>query len=95
MNAVRGEVNLALDGKQRRLCLTLGALAEMETAFACGRIGELEARLRQASAADLKIVLGALLRGGGETVTDAQIERASPGAATAAIAEAFRRGLEA
>lgn len=93
MNAVRGEVSLLLDGKQRRLCLTLGALAEMETAFACVRIGELEARLRQASAADLKIVLDALLRGGGEAVPDEQVERVSPGAATAAIAEAFRRGL--
>ena len=32
-NAHRGEIEAKLDGKTFRLCLTLGALAELETAF--------------------------------------------------------------
>ena len=33
-NRARGEVVVVLTGRERRLCLTLGALAELETAFA-------------------------------------------------------------
>jgi Phage tail tube protein, GTA-gp10 len=32
-NRHRGEIEAALDGKSYRLCLTLGALAELEHAF--------------------------------------------------------------
>ena len=32
-NRRRGEVEAVLDGERRILCLTLGALAELETAF--------------------------------------------------------------
>ena len=66
MNAARGETELVIGGQARRLCLTLGALAEIEAAFGCVRISDLEARMRALSAADLMIVLAALLRGGGE-----------------------------
>ncbi|MFN4225317.1 MAG: GTA-gp10 family protein [Hyphomonas sp.] len=90
MNAARGEVGLMIGGVERRLCLTLGALAEMEAAFGCTRISELEARLRTASAADVMVVLAALLRGGGEVPAVADV---APGEAAAAITEAFRRGL--
>ena len=34
-NGVRGEVIATLAGADRRLCLTLGALAEIETALGC------------------------------------------------------------
>jgi hypothetical protein len=64
MNAARGEVALVIGGRERRLCLTLGALAEIEAAFGCTRMSELDARMRALSAADLSVVLGALLRGG-------------------------------
>lgn len=94
MNGARGEVGLMIGGTERRLCLTLGALAELEAAFGCSRISELEARLRAASAADMQVVLAALLRGGGEAAELARGDVA-PGAAAAAIAEAFRRGLGA
>lgn len=95
MNAARGETELVIGGQARRLCLTLGALAEIEAAFGCTRIGELEARMRTLSAADLLVVLAALLRGGGEAdlAGRLQAEDVTPGAAARAVAEAFRLGL--
>lgn len=96
MNAARGETAVVVDGAPRRLCLTLGALAEIEAAFGCARISELQARLRAASAADLIVVLAALLRGGGEAEAAARVAAAgiAPGEAARAVAEAFRLGLE-
>ena len=79
MNEARGEVGLVIGGRERRLCLTLGALAEIEAAFGCDRMSDLDARMRALSAADLGVVLG----------TGA----VSPGAAAGAVAEAFRLGL--
>ena len=95
MIGARGETGLVVDGVMRRLCLTLGALAELEAAFGCTRISELEARLRATSAADMMIVLAALLRGGGEAETAARVATAAiaPGDASRAVAEAFRLGL--
>ena len=95
MNAARGDVGLVIGGVERRLCLTLGALAEIETAFGCKRMSELDARMRALSAVDLVSVLAALLRGGGEAETAGQLTQAdvSPGAAAQAVAEAFRLGL--
>ena len=55
-----------LAGAERRLCLTLGALAEMETALGCEGLAALAERMRGLSARDLTVVLAALLRGGGE-----------------------------
>lgn len=55
-----------LAGAPRRLCLTLGALAEMEGALGVEGIEALAGRMRALSAADLMAVLAALLRGGGE-----------------------------
>lgn len=95
MNAARGETGLVIGGVARRLCLTLGALAEIEAAFGCARMSELEARLRALSAADLLVVLAALLRGGGEGELAERLEEqdVAPGAAARAVAEAFRLGL--
>ena len=69
-NAARGEVVVTLAGTPRRLCLTLGALAELETAFEVDGFAALAQRLRTLSARDLAFVLGALLRGGGEAGVD-------------------------
>ncbi|MFN7164201.1 MAG: GTA-gp10 family protein [Hyphomonas sp.] len=97
MNAARGETLVTIDGAPRRLCLTLGALAEIEAAFGCTRISELEARLRAPSAADLMVVLAALLRGGGEMDSAARVNEAgiAPSDAVRAVEEAFRLGLTA
>ena len=84
-----------IGGVARRLCLTLGALAEIEAAFGCARMSELEARMRALSAADLLVVVAALLRGGGEgeLATRLSEQDVAPGAAARAVAEAFRLGL--
>lgn len=69
-NHARGEVVATLAGQPRRLCLTLGAVAELETAFEVDDFAALAGRLRSLSANDLTTVLGALLRGGGEGAVD-------------------------
>ncbi|KQS54019.1 hypothetical protein ASG17_13805 [Brevundimonas sp. Leaf363] len=91
MNTARGEVSIEIDGAPRRLCLTLGALAEIEGALAVNGLEALGPRMRAASAGDLAAVLAALLRGGGED--GALAARASPGAAARGVAEAFRAAL--
>ena len=86
-NGVRGETTATLAGVERRLCLTLGALAEMETALGVDGIGALAERLRTLSARDLTVVLAALLRGGGEAAPD--LAGIAPGEAAHAVARAF------
>ncbi len=95
MIGARGEVGIVIDGIERRLCLTLGALAELETAFGCTRMSELVARMRALSAGDIMVVLAVLLRGGGEADVAEGLKAAdvSPGDAAVAISEAFRLGL--
>lgn len=64
-----------IDGRERVLCLTLGALAELEDAFAAEDIGALVARFGSGrlAARDLIRVIGAGLRGAGEAVSDAEV----------------------
>lgn len=90
-NGARGEVLVELDGAPRRLCLTLGALAEIETALEVSGIEALAERLRRPTARDLMAVLAALLNGGGEAELAARLEQASvsPQAAADAVARAF------
>lgn len=63
-NKARGEVSISIGKKQYNLCLTLGALAELETAFAAGNLTELAEKMRNFSARDFLIVLMILLKGG-------------------------------
>lgn len=72
VNARRGEVAANLDGTEYRLCLTLGALAELENAFAAGDLGALVERFSSGrlSASDMVKVIGAGLRGGGNAIDD-------------------------
>ena len=89
-NGVRGEVIAVLAGAERRLCLTLGALAEMETALGCDGLMPLAERMRSLSARDLTVIVAALLRGGGDELAD-QLAQApiDPRAAAEAVARAF------
>lgn len=66
-NARRGEIDARLDGKTWTLCLTLGALAELEDAFGASDLGALVARFSSGklSAKDLTAIIAAGLRGGG------------------------------
>jgi len=91
VNGARGEVRVSLAGVERRLCLTLGALAEMETALEVDGFEALAGRLRALSARDLTVILAALLRGGGEHALAGALDQASiqPGEAAAAVAAAF------
>ena len=81
----------SLAGVERRLCLTLGALAEIEAGLGVEGAEALAARLRRLSVGDLVVVLGALLRGGGEDSLAADLDRAgvSPREAAEAVAAAF------
>lgn len=95
-NKARGEVMLSIDGRARRLCLTLGALADLENAFDVVSLADLGERLSQLTAGDLLIVISALAAGGGEPIglpelAAAQIE---PQAAASAVAEAFRLAFD-
>ena len=87
-NRRRGEVCATIDGESRVLCLTLGALAELEDAFALDDIAALAKRFGSGrlSARDLVRVLGAGLRGAGAEVTDDDVAqmRVENGAAGAA-----------
>ena len=60
-NRRRGEIAAELDGKAYRLCLTLGALAELEAAYAADDLGALVERFSRGrlSALDMIRVIGA------------------------------------
>jgi hypothetical protein len=92
MNAVRGEAVARLAGAERRLCLTLGALAEIETALGVSGLAGLAERMRILSATDLMAVLAALLRGGDEVEFAACLGGAAvdPVEAAEAVVAAFR-----
>ena len=83
-NGARGEVVALLAGAERRLCLTLGALAEIETGLGLEGLSGLSAR-------DLMVVLAALLRGGGERALADELDKAGvdPREAAEAVARAF------
>jgi Phage tail tube protein, GTA-gp10 len=84
-NRHRGEIAATLDGKTYVLCLTLGALAELEHAYGGEDILALAQRFEQGriTATDALRVIGAGLRGGGNAVTDDELRqfRADNGAA--------------
>ncbi|MGU3555280.1 gene transfer agent family protein [Methylobacterium radiotolerans] len=76
-NRIRGEVPLTLGGRRYTLCLTLGALAELEAALQAGDLAGLAARFAggRVSARDLIALLGVALRGGGHDLDDAAVAR--------------------
>jgi len=90
-NSIRGEAMTLLGGMERKVCLTLGALAEIETALGTRGFGELAERMRTLSARDLIVVLAALLRGGGEHQLAETLGKAAidPREAAQAVARAF------
>lgn len=74
-NRRRGEIEAELGGVRRRLVLTLGALAELESAFGADDLVDLAERFTggRLRARDLVCVVGAGLRGAGENVTDQEV----------------------
>jgi hypothetical protein len=74
-NKYRGEVEATIGGERRILCLTLGSLAELETAFEADNLQELAARFASGKlkANDMIRILGAGLRGGGNLFSDEDV----------------------
>ena len=74
-NRQRGEIEAELDGRKWTLCLTLGALAELEAKLAAGDLITLAKRFEagKLSAADAIAVIGAGLRGAGKDIDDAAV----------------------
>jgi hypothetical protein len=74
-NRYRGEISAVLDGRERTLCLTLGALAELEDSFGAGDLVSLAERFESGrlSARDIIRIIGSGLRGAGETVSDDEV----------------------
>lgn len=76
-NRHRGEIDAILDGTSYRLCLTLGALAELESAFGDDDMLALAERFKSGriSARDAIRVIAAGLRGAGHQVSDDDVSR--------------------
>ena len=75
-NARRGENEACHDGKTWKLCLTHGALAELEAAFGDEDMLALAQRFEKGRlrAEDAVRIIGAGLRGAGHDVTDEQVK---------------------
>jgi hypothetical protein len=76
-NKHRGEIDAEIGGARRTLVLTLGALAELEAAFGADDLVALTERFGSGrlKALDLIRIIGAGLRGAGESVTDDEVAR--------------------
>lgn len=76
-NRHRGEIEAVLDGQRWTLCLTLGALAELEEALAAGDLMGLAQRFGDGrlSAMDAVRIIGAGLRGAGAEIEDEAVAR--------------------
>ena len=76
-NRRRGEVALQLGAERYTLCLTLGALAELEDAFGEEDMLALAQRFEtgRLSARDAIRIIAAGLRGGGQDFTEPEVAR--------------------
>lgn len=74
-NAQRGEIEAVIGGRAVTLCLTLGALAELEARLQTGDLVGLADRFAEGriSARDLVAILGAGLRGAGHAIGDEEL----------------------
>ena len=76
-NRRRGEIEAVLDGRTFTLCLTLGALAELEAGLAVPDLAALARRFGEGrlAAAEAVKVIGAGLRGAGSDIDDGAVAR--------------------
>lgn len=74
-NTYRGEIAADIGGQRRTLVLTLGALAELESAFGADDLMALAERFGtgRLSARDLVRIIAAGLRGAGEAISDDEV----------------------
>ena len=89
-NPRRGEVALTIGASRYTLCLTLGALAELEAAFAVADLVALAERFSSGrlSSRDLLAILAAALRGGGHALDDEAVAALPLSGGLAPIAQA-------
>ena len=92
VNTQRGEAALEAGAERYTLCLTMGALAEIEYALGVRGLPAIGGALQDQSMAAMLAVLGALLRGGGHEISDTDVGaiRVRPGDAFRGIVEAFQ-----
>jgi hypothetical protein len=90
-NARRGEVALQIGAARYTLCLTLGALAELEHAFGAEDLMALAERFGTGRLAsrDLVALLAVALRGGGHAITDAEVAALPLAEGIAPVAQAI------
>lgn len=74
-NRHRGEIDVELGDRRLTLCLTLGALAELEAAYGDQDLLSLAERFEQGAigARDAIRIIGAGLRGAGNDVSDGEV----------------------
>lgn len=97
VNLHRGEIEAVLDGRPYRLCLTLGALAELEAAFGDEDMLALATRFEKGriSARDCVRIIGAGLRGAGHEVGNDAVARMAGEGGAAGFVEIVARLLNA
>lgn len=97
VNTCRGEIEAELDGRACRLCLTLGALAELEAAFGDADLLALAARFENGrmKATDIIKIIGAGLRGGGMDIADDAVARLGTSRGAAGFVDIVARLLTA
>ncbi len=76
-NGKRGEIQALMDGETYTLCLTLGALAELESSMGAQDLVALAQRFEanRLSARDILRIIGCGLRGAGHALTDEDVSR--------------------
>lgn len=96
-NLHRGEIESNLDGRPLKLCLTLGALAELEAAFGEEDMLALAGRFAtgRLSARDAIRIVGAGLRGGGHDLADSDVARMQAEGGAAGFVDTVARLLTA
>ncbi len=89
-NPHRGEVTAMLDGHAHTLRLTLGALAELESALDAADLVALAERFERGAltAREAIAIIGAGLRGAGHDITDQDVARMTPDGGIAALIKA-------
>ena len=96
-NPHRGEIEARLDGRPTRLCLTLGALAELEHAFGHDDMLALAERFQSGrlSARDAQRIIAAGLRGAGHDIADDAVARMQADGGAAGFVDIVARLLSA
>jgi len=71
----RGESTVTIDGEEYTLCMTVGALADIQDHYDIDDMTELSRRMASPRVGDLLVMLWALLNGGGADITLAEVKR--------------------